>query len=93
MRVIWSEESRFDLASIEDRLALTDPDIAEQVSGAAIQAGRFLSEHPRAGPNFSNVFLRKWRVPGTPYLIIYHIRRDAVHVLRIMHDRSDWQSL
>ena len=33
---------------------------------------------------------RKWRVPKTPYLLLYDISEKAVEVVTVVHDRTDW---
>jgi len=35
---------------------------------------------------------RRLRVRGTPYLLFYRIISDQVEILRIRHDREDWDA-
>jgi plasmid stabilization system protein ParE len=29
-------------------------------------------------------------MPSLPYIIVYHVRGDAVHIVRILHSSQDW---
>ena len=89
----WTRPARDDLARLDEQLSDLDPDLADRVGRAVIASGAFLTEHPRAGPDFGRHFLRKWRVRGTRYILIYRIRGDTVQILRLVHDRSDWLNL
>jgi len=31
-----------------------------------------------------------WVIPSLPYIIVYHVRGDAVHIVRILHSSQDW---
>jgi len=93
IRIKWSGPARMDLARIEDFFAATDPEFAVRASNAAFAAADFLLEQPRAGPALGHGLLRKWRVRGTSLLLIYQIGTDGIAIVRVQHDRSDWQSL
>ena len=92
-RLRWSAPARSDLARIEDFYASLDPGFAVHAIDAALEAAEFLLDRPRAGPTFTDGALRKWRVPETPLLLIYRIEPDGILVVRVQHNRSDWQSL
>ncbi len=66
----WSAIAQADLAGIDERLAAEDPEFADRVGGAAIASARFLGEWPSAGYTVARQ-TRKWRVKGTPYLLLY----------------------
>ena len=35
---------------------------------------------------------REWLVNGTPYLIVYRVKNDALEILRVWHGRRNWQN-
>jgi plasmid stabilization system protein ParE len=93
-RLRWAGPARSDLARIEDFYATLDPEFAIRAIDSALEAAEFLLDRPRAGPTFTDGALRKWRVPATPLLlIIYQIEPDGILIVRVQHNRSDWQSL
>ncbi|MGQ7322992.1 type II toxin-antitoxin system RelE/ParE family toxin, partial [Streptococcus suis] len=62
----------------------------DRVGRAAIAAGRFLAEHPAAGPALADG-QRKWCVPGTDYVLVYRVVAGDVEILRVYHGREDWR--
>ncbi|MGV1682791.1 type II toxin-antitoxin system RelE/ParE family toxin [Sphingopyxis sp. NJF-3] len=82
-----------DLARIEDFFAAIDPEFAIRASDATFAAADFLLEQPRAGPVLGHGSLRKWKVRETPILLIYQIESHGIAIVRVQHDRSDWQTL
>ncbi|WP_315759856.1 type II toxin-antitoxin system RelE/ParE family toxin [Sphingomonas sp. Y38-1Y] len=91
MRVIWAPAARQDLGRIDDYLADRDAEFARVAGRAALTAAEFLSVNPFAGSPIART-RRKWRVNGSPYLLVYRIRADIVEILRIRHEREDWRS-
>lgn len=92
-RIKWSGPARLDLAKIEDYHAATNPDFAVRATDMAFTAAEFLLERPRAGPVLDGGSLRKWKVEATPFLLIYQIEPDGIAIIRVQHNRSDWQAL
>jgi toxin ParE1/3/4 len=86
----WSQRARTDLANIDDFYEGIAPEYAERVGMAALAAGRFLAEHPKAGTPLLPTGERKWRVPGTPYVLVYLPMEDDVEIPRLYHVRRDW---
>ena len=54
-------------------------------------AAAFLVNLPRAGSPLENGLARKWRVPATPYLLVYRALTDRVEILRVYHERMNWR--
>lgn len=92
-RIRWAGPAGSDLARIEDYYTGIDPEFAIRAIDAALDAAEFLLERRRAGPAINEGSLRKWRVPGTPLLLIYQIEPEGILVARVQHNRSDWQSI
>ncbi|KQM22458.1 hypothetical protein ASE73_14595 [Sphingomonas sp. Leaf24] len=88
----WSAPARVDLEAIDDKFLAIDTALADRMIDRIEQAGKFLREHPGAGPEILSGTVRKWRVRGTPYLLFYRMLPDRVEILRIRHDREDWDA-
>jgi toxin ParE1/3/4 len=88
-RTIWASRALDDLAGIDDFHSQHDPAHADHVGRAAVRAARFLAEHPYAGPRVEGD-KRKWRVPGTYYLLLYRVVPEGVEILRVHHGRENW---
>ncbi|MFA6116188.1 MAG: type II toxin-antitoxin system RelE/ParE family toxin [Sphingomonas sp.] len=86
----WTVDARGDLAAIDDYYHDLNPDHALRVGRAAIAAARFLAERPEAGPVLDDK-VRKWRVRGTDYVLIYRPVRQGIQVLRVHHAKQNWR--
>lgn len=84
----WSGPAGLDLEAIDDRFSAIDAALADRIE----HAGNFLRDHPSAGSEILSGAVRKWRVRGAPYLLLYRILSDRVETLRIRHDREDWDA-
>ncbi|MFD1033894.1 type II toxin-antitoxin system RelE/ParE family toxin [Sphingomonas hankookensis] len=88
----WSGPARADLEAIDDTLSIIDLALADRMIDRIEGAGSFLREHPMAGSTILSGAVRKWRVRGTPYLLLYRPLADRIEILRIRHDREDWDA-
>lgn len=88
----WSAPARVDLEAIDDKFLAIDTALADHMIDRIEQAGKFLREHPAAGPEILSGMVRKWRVRGAPYLLFYRTLPDRVEILRIRHDRENWDA-
>lgn len=91
MRIVWSPQAQSDLASIYEYHAEAGSDFAFRAAERAVGAARLLGERPRLGSIVENTIYRKWRVPRTPYLLIYRAERDRLRIARVFHAAQDWQ--
>ncbi|WP_210359193.1 MULTISPECIES: type II toxin-antitoxin system RelE/ParE family toxin [Sphingomonas] len=91
MRISWSPLAVEDVRGISDWLEQdATPATALRIVGATRHRARFLEDFPRGGRPHSDG-QRILRVFDTPYLIRYRIKNDTVEVIRVHHDREDWQ--
>lgn len=91
--VRWTRLSREDLNVTVDRQTDASFGIAEALLDEAARATIFLATSPRAGTPFGAPGRRKWRLGKLPYALIYHVDTKRVLTLRLIHLRSDWQTL
>ncbi len=89
--VRWSRDAQADLATIDDEFDTIDPNTASRVGTSAVNAARFLADYPGAGPAVPNTRLRKWRVAGTPYILLYRLADGDLFIVRVVHVARDRQ--
>lgn len=89
-RATWTPPAQDDFDALDDDTSRLNPDYAYRVGRAALAAARFLADHPGAGPVLDGA-VRKWRVRGTDYVILYRRADDGVEILRMHHGRRDWR--
>ena len=92
-KVQWSQAANEDLLNNADSLSLVDFDLAVELLTAADRASDFLALTPNAGSLLDSTGLRKWRLGQLPFALLYNVNAQRLLVLRVIHLRSDWQSL
>jgi plasmid stabilization system protein ParE len=91
MRIIWSPLARDDVSAINGWLTReASPAVALRTLTAIRDRARFLENFPRGGRPHHHGH-RILRIFDTPYLLRYRIRDEAVEVIRVHHEREDWQ--
>jgi plasmid stabilization system protein ParE len=92
-RVRWTGPARSDLRRIDAWLAAeADDETALAILRAIRDRADFLCAFPKGGPELESGQLRKLRVRGTPYIILYRLAANgALEVLRIRHAKEDWK--
>lgn len=90
MRVKWLRRAEKSLEAIADYIAQDNPRAAYEVIMAVRRAGEALGRHPRMGRPGRVEGTREMTVPGTPFLIPYRIKGDAVEILHVFHGARRW---
>ena len=89
-RIEWTGTAIADLYDIDDYWSAYSNDAAERVADRIQAAAAFLGTMPRAGPVLRREDARKWRIPASPYILIYRVLDDRIQILRIRHGRENW---
>ena len=90
MRVRWTTDAADDLERISDYIAEDRPETAQRIALDIIRSVDALETFPNRG--------RPGRVEGTrelvlsplPFIAVYEVHVDQVHVLRILHGAQEW---
>jgi toxin ParE1/3/4 len=93
MGIKWTQTARDDLFKLADFLDAQQPDRGNlflSEVGAAI--GR-LDQFPKSGSPIGDGIRRKHSVRRFPALVLYRTDGTDIFVLRIVHNRSEWQTL
>ena len=90
MTLVWSRQAVADLAKLRRYIEEHNPDAASQVASRILDAVRQLEDFPGIGRPGRIAGTRELVVKRMPYLVIYRISREAVHLLRIFHTRQKW---
>ena len=90
MRVIWRAAARADVIRLIGHIADENPIAARKVARALLLAGDSLVMFPRRGRRGSDPAIREL-VAVWPYILVYEVASDAVHILRVWHGAQDRQ--
>lgn len=91
-RVEWSAPAEWDLQAIDDYWCTHSARRADIILDLVRASGDFLAAFPKAGPAVDENGIRKWRVSGTDYILIYRLIPEAVQIVRVRHTREDWRA-
>jgi toxin ParE1/3/4 len=87
----WSEAASEDLESIFEYIAKDSPAEAANQIEAIFAAGERLAQFPLMGRAGRVSSTRGWVIP--PFIIIYMIEGDVLHVLHVIHGSQDYRFL
>ncbi|GKS02996.1 type II toxin-antitoxin system RelE/ParE family toxin [Sphingomonas aquatilis] len=90
MRLIWSTQAQQELLDIADHYDEIDPDLANAIVDRVEASVSPLLDFPRLGAIIDRNGARKWRVPRTPFILLYDVTDERIEVLSVSHARSDW---
>jgi len=91
--LVWSPEALADTLDIAGHYLSIDPAIAVAMLDRVEDAPVILREFPHLGSPTRLPGVRKWRVDGTPYILLYAVAPSTVDIRRVVHTASDWHSL
>ena len=96
IRAKLSPCSQRDLEEIRNHIAEDNPDAAERVRAAILDAADLLAANPGIGRGIRNAKARhadiRWLVVPKfrNYLIFYRPFEDTIMVVRVLHAAQDW---
>lgn len=91
MRIIWSVPARDDLRGINDWLMReASPEFALRTLAAIRYRAKVLEDFPHSERPYLDG-QRILHVHGTPFLIRYQVDMEKVEVIRVHHERQNWQ--
>lgn len=93
MRLQWTDNAHKDLFQIADFLDGETAGSSSRMLSNALVAANMLIDHPQIGPAIAGSQIRKWPVPDSPLRLLYLVGEDHLSIIRVVHNRSDWQSL
>ena len=90
MRVRYVPRARAQLRRIGRYIAQDSPTAAQQVVAHITDAVDGLATFPTMGRPGRVIGTRELIVPGTPYVVAYRVRENAVEVLAVIHSAQQW---
>jgi toxin ParE1/3/4 len=90
MQLRWSEEAADDLERITNYLFEETPQHAPELVRAIYKAPSVLLTFPHRGRPGKKESTRELVLSPLPYIVVYQIAGDAIHILRILHGAQKW---
>ena len=90
MRVRWLRNALANLDAEAEYISQDEPSSAARMVAAVHRSVQNLARIPALGRPGRVVGTRELVVPGTPYVVPYRVRDNAVEVLRVFHGARKW---
>jgi addiction module RelE/StbE family toxin len=90
MRIRWLRTALRNLDQHANHIAKDDPFAARNAVQRIQTAVDQLAEYPSMGRIGRVPLTRELIVGGTPWIIIYRVRADAVEIIRVLHGAQSW---
>ena len=90
MRVRWTRRALRALDGIATYIAQDSPAAAGRILARVESAVTQLASHPSMGRSGRVAGTRELVVPGTPFIVPYRVRDEAVEILTVLHSARRW---
>ncbi len=90
MQLRWTSTAADDLEIIANYLFDKTPENAPRLIREIYNAPTTLKNFPNRGRAGKKEGTRELVMSSLPYIIVYHVRGDTVHIVRILHSSQDW---
>ncbi len=90
MHLRWTEAAASDLERIADYLFSHAPDRAPRLIRSIYEAPETLLSLPHRGRPGKKPGTRELVLSPLPWIVVYAVRDDVVHVVRILHGAQQW---
>ncbi|HVP85309.1 MAG TPA: type II toxin-antitoxin system RelE/ParE family toxin [Rhizomicrobium sp.] len=88
--VTWAPKAILDLREAWDFIAADNESAADRIVSQLQRAGEGLDQFPKLGRAGKVSRTRELVVAGTPYFLVYYIRRDHIEIARAVHGARQW---
>jgi toxin ParE1/3/4 len=92
VHVNWLRAARANLIAVSEFISQNNPDAAARTVAAIVRAVEALEHFPALGRPGRISGTRELVVSGTPYVVPYRVRGDAVQLIRVFHAARKWPS-
>ncbi len=87
----WTELAGKDKEGYIESIAQANPLAAVHVGDEIERQVETLLQHPKIGRAGRVKGTRELVIVGTPYIVAYSIKGEAIHILRVLHGAMDWK--
>lgn len=90
MNTRWLEDAINDLQALRQYIHQDNPTAEKKVTDKLIDTIELLSNNPEIGRPGRVINTKELIVSGTPYIVPYRIKNEAIEILRIFHCAMKW---
>jgi addiction module RelE/StbE family toxin len=90
MKAVWTRTAIRDLSNAKEYIGRDNPGAAREIASKIVDAAERIIQFPEVGRAGKVSGTRELVVPGTQYLIVYRMKKNAIHFLRVLHGHQKW---
>ena len=90
MKAVWTRTAIRDLSNAKEYIGRDNPRAAREIALKIVDAAERIIQFPEVGRAGKVSGTRELVVPGTQYLIVYRMKKNAIHFLRVLHGHQKW---
>ena len=89
-RLEWAAPALGDLESAGEYIAQDNPTAARRMANRVREAVEILQDQPNLGRPGRLAGTKELVVSGTPFVVVYRVRKGNVHIIRLLHHSMRW---
>jgi toxin ParE1/3/4 len=89
-RLEWAAPALDDLQAAGEYIAQDNPTAARRMASRVIEAVELLQDQPNLGRPGRLADTKELVVSGTPFVVVYRVRKGDVHIIRLLHHSLCW---
>ena len=90
MELEWTPSALRDIDDAGRYIAQDNPRAAVDMAERVLEAIDYLLQYPALGRPGRFRSTRELVVSGTPFIVVYRVRLDAIQILRVLHHARKW---
>ena len=90
MKAVWTQAAIRDLSRAREYIARENPEAAREIALLIVDATEHAIQFPEIGRTGRVKGTRELVVANTQYLIVYRLKKNKIHFLRVLHGRQKW---
>jgi toxin ParE1/3/4 len=89
-RLEWAAPALDDLKAAGEYIAQDNPTAARRMANRVREAVELLQDQPNLGRPGRLADTKELVVSGTPFVVVYRVRKGDVHIVRLLHHSLSW---
>jgi len=89
-RLEWAAPALDDLQAAGEYIAQDNPTAARRMASRVIEAVELLQDQPNLGRPGRLADTKELVVSGTPFVVVYRVRKGDVQIIRLLHHSLSW---
>ena len=91
MKAVWTRAAIRDLTRAHEYITRENPEAAREIVLRIVDATEHAIQFPEFGRSGRVKGTRELIVADTQYLIVYRVKKNKIHFLRVLHGRQKWR--